>query len=158
MPDIGERAFELAKDASSEQERHVSDLRTRGVGLLGAGGVVAGLLGESLFRASHPDGGIEWLFLGLASLSAVVLIVATVALLAPRRLAFSVDARAAYEEVFVAGLTEQPLLDLQLAETLVTYRAQNEDAVATLRTAFRCCLGGFVALTSFLAAGAALTS
>lgn len=63
MPEIAERMFELAKDALAEQERQVSEIRTRSTAVVGIAGVLGGLLGQQVFADGHPSGSIERLSL-----------------------------------------------------------------------------------------------
>jgi hypothetical protein len=74
MPEIAERMFELARDALAEQERHVSEMRTRSTAVVGIGGVIGGLLGKEVFTGSHPADFVEWLAAGIGLLSAAVLL------------------------------------------------------------------------------------
>jgi hypothetical protein len=158
MAEIEARMLELAKEALAEQERHVADMRNRGATLLAAGGVVAGLLGNELVDRGHPDGWMEWLCPVVGLGGAVVLVASVVGLFALRPLAFSMDARATYAQCFNAGITAQPLVDLEIADRLARARDENEDAVDQLRAALHRALAALVMLTTALGAGAALAS
>lgn len=72
MPDIAERMFELAKDALAEQERQLSEMRTRSTAIVGLGGVIGGLLGKEVFTGDHPAGIAEWVAAGGGLLAAAV--------------------------------------------------------------------------------------
>ncbi len=157
-PELGERALELAKDALAEQERQVADLRTRGTTLLAVGGVVAGLLGKETFADGHPDGRLEWITAGAGLVGVVGLIASVLGLLRLRDLAFSMDARAAYTWFFTNGITDQPLVDLELADRFVQTRLNNEAALASLRKHLQRALLGLAASVAGLAAAAALAS
>jgi hypothetical protein len=68
------------------------------------------------------------------------------------------DARATYAQCFNAGITAQPLVDLEIADRLARARDENEDAVDQLRAALHRALAALVMLTTALGAGAALAS
>ena len=159
MPDIGERILEMAKDALAEQERQVGELRTRGAAVLAASGVIGGLLGKEVFvGARHPTGNAEWISVIIALAAAVTLLVSTVGLFFLRRLAFSVDAIATYRQLFAAGMTTQPLVDLELADLLARTRTENEQPLGSLRTCLDVSLGSLILMSASLATAAALAS
>lgn len=158
MPDISERILEVAKDALSEQERQVSEMRTRGAAVLAAGGVVGGLLGKEAFVGGHPTGAAEWISTGIGLAAAVGLLISAVGLFVLRRLAFSVDAIATYTQLFAAGITTQPRVDLELADLLARTRAENERPLGSLRICLDVSLGCLTLLSAALATAAALAS
>lgn len=154
--DFGERIYELARDALSEQERQVADLRARGPALLAGATVVASLLAKPAFTGSHPDGVLEWVAIASGVGGGLGALVFTVLLFSPRDMAFSFDAQAAYVELFEQGITEQPLVDLTLAESMSKRRADNLPAVDRLRALLRYALASLVVEVGGLALAAAL--
>jgi hypothetical protein len=158
MPEIAERMLELAKEALAEQERQVADMRTRTATVLGAGGVIGGLLGPEAFAGPHPVTGWDWtaLVVGLGGEGGLVgfnLLVFSL-----RSLAFSMNATATYTWLYNNGLTAQPVVDLELADRLVTTRGENDEAVTAMRWWFRGALGSLVVMTAALAVAATLAS
>ena len=158
MPEIAERMLELARDALAEQERHVAELRTRGAAVLGAGGVIGGLLGKEVFAGVHPNGWLEWSCAVLGIAAAITLIGCTVALFSLRTLAFSMDARKTYAWLFNHQVISQPLVDLELADRLVATREENANAVETLRRSLLGAIAALVVLSAGFAVAAALAS
>jgi hypothetical protein len=158
MAEIAERMLELAKEALAEQERQVADMRTRGAAVLAAGGVIGGLVGKEVFENDHPDGWLEWLCATAGIGAAVVLVASVIALFMLRRLAFSIDARAAYAWFFNNAITTQPLVDLEIADRLAHTRETNRQAVERLRSSLHRALCALVVMAIALASGAALAS
>jgi hypothetical protein len=158
MPEIAERMLELAKEALAEQERQVADMRTRSAALLASGGVIGGLIGKAVFSGGHPDGWLEWLCATVGVSAAVVLVASVIALFVLRRLAFSIEARAAYAWFFNHAITTQPLVDLEIADRLAQTREKNHQAVERLRQWLHRALGALVVMAAALATGAALAS
>ncbi|MCW2982764.1 MAG: hypothetical protein JWR63_334 [Conexibacter sp.] len=158
MPEIAERMLELAKEALAEQERQVADMRTRAATILGAGGVIGGLLGPQAFAGPHPTTGWDWLTLITGLVAAAALLVCALLVFTLRSLAFSMNATATYTWLYNNGLTVQPYVDLELADRLVTTRDVNNEAVTPMRWWFRGALGSLVVMTAALATAAALAS
>jgi hypothetical protein len=158
MAEIAERMLELAKEALAEQERQVADMRTRGAAVLASGGVIGGLVGKEVFRGGHPDGWLEWLCATAGIGATVVLVASVIALVSLRRLAFSIDARAAYAWFFNNAITGQPLVDLEIADRLAHTRETNRQAVERLRRSLHRSLAALVVMAAALASGAALAS
>jgi hypothetical protein len=77
VPEIGERIYELGRDALAEQERQVSEARGRGSTLLAGGAVIASLLAKPVFHDGHPNGAWEWIamLLGVGGAAAVLIFV-----------------------------------------------------------------------------------
>src|SRR3954454_8163551 len=98
MPDLGERMYESGRDALAEQERQVSDLRSRGPALLAAGAVIAGLLVKPAFIGTHPNGTGEWVAAVVGLVGAAGLLVFVVCLLSLYELGFSLDPTRTYRE------------------------------------------------------------
>ena len=88
------RIYELALRALEEQSRQVDELRGRLAPVLAAGGVGLTLLTRPVFSGDHPSGTIELTGTIVGLLGAVTLVLASAYVLHPRRLAFSVNARA----------------------------------------------------------------
>src|SRR3954469_15769923 len=99
MPEPRGRIYELALRALDEQDRQVDDLRGRLAAVLAAGGVGLTLLTRPVVSWAPPPGGIEprATIEGLLRASTVVL--ASAYVLHPRRLAFSINARATLDAI-----------------------------------------------------------
>jgi hypothetical protein len=158
MPDIAERMFELARDALAEQERQVSEVRTRSTAVVGIGGVIGGLLGKEVFTGPHPTGFDEWSAAVVGLLAAAALLASVMRIFALRRLGFSLNAQASYAWLYEHGLTDQPAVDLGLAERFSETRAENEVIIRRLERSFVTALAALVLMTAGLAVAAALTS
>lgn len=150
--------FSLASDALSEQERHVSEIRTRASTLLAAATVIVSILARAIFHGDHPHGTAEaaCVFVGIGS---GVLLVACVAdIFLPRALGFSVDATATYAELFNDGLLEQPATDLALADALATRRRENAKTIRRLARGLSIAVVALIWEIAGLALAAALAS
>lgn len=158
MPDIAERMFELAKDALAEQERQVSELRTRSTAIVGLGGVIGGLLGKQVFIGDHPVGGVEWAAAGVGLVAAAMLLLSATRVFRLRRLGFSLDAEASYAWLYANGVTTQPAVDLELSERFSRTREDNRRIIQRLERWFAAALAALVLMTAGLATAAALTS
>jgi len=150
--------LELAKDALAEQERQLSEMRTRSTAVVGIGGVIGGLLGQEVFTGSHPAGLFEWLAAGVGLVSAAALLASVMRIFALRRLGFSLDAEASYAWLYEHEVTTQPAVDLELAERFSKTRAENEQIIRGLERSFVTALAALVVMTAGLAVAAALTS
>jgi hypothetical protein len=158
VPEINERVFDLGREALAEQERQVSEVRSRGPALLAAGTVVASLLAKPVFDHGHPHGLLEIVASTVGFLGAACVLVFVVLLMRPYELGFSVNAAATYRELFNQGILEQPLVDLTLAETFDDRRAANAGVVRLLTTFLSLALAALVVETTGLAVAAALAS
>jgi hypothetical protein len=107
MERLEDIVYEAGRSALADQEALVSGIRQRTGTLLAAHALVASFLGAATLRAHGLD---VW---GWVALSALVLgLVVAAVLLAPWDLAFAVDARELYEELY------QQAADEAEAETL----------------------------------------
>ncbi len=157
MTTPAERLFELARDALSEQERQVEQLRRGVPPVLAAAAVAASLLTEPIFTGTHPDGAGEWLGLLLGLIAVALLLTATVWVLVPRELAFSLDAVVVHDELL--DLEAEPNeFHLALAVSLRDQQAANEPTARTLRRAFNLALGALSVELAGLALAAAIAS
>ena len=155
VPEINERVFDLGREALAEQERQVSEVRSRGPALLAAGTVVASLLAKPVFHNGHPHGFLEILGTAIGLVGAAGVLVFVVLLMRPYELGFSVKAAETYKELFNLGIVDQPLVDLTLAETFDDRRAANAGVVRSLTAFLSLALTALVVETIGLAAAAA---
>jgi hypothetical protein len=158
MASFEERIYALGSGALAEQERQVSEARGRGSTLLAAGAVIASLLARPVFHNGHPNGFAEvaTTVVGLLGASGVLLFV--VLLLRPYRLAFSAKAGETYRALWDAGIVEQPMIDLALAESFEERRDGNVAVVERLTRFLTFALVSLVLETAGLAVAAALSS
>ena len=158
MATFEERIYSLGVDALAEQERRVAEVRSRASVLLAAGAVVPSLLTKAIFHGSHPHGVIEIsaACVGLAGAAGVLVFV--VPLLRPYELGFAVRAGATYRELWTDDLTEQPAVDLALAEMFEQRRNRNTKTVRRLERLLGLALAALVIETGGLALAAALAS
>ena len=150
--------FELAKDALAEQERQLSEMRTRSTAIVGLGGVIGGLLGNQVFADGHPTGMSEWLATGIGLLAGALLLVSVTRVFGLRRLGFSLDAEASYAWLYSHGITTQPAVDLGLVQRFSQTREENQRIIRELERWFARALIALVLMTAGLATAAALTS
>jgi hypothetical protein len=158
MATFEERIYSLGVDALAEQERRVADLRGRASVLLAAGAVVPSLLAKSVFHGSHPSGVLEIASAGIGLLGAACVLLFVVLLLRPYELGFSMKAGETYRELWKQAITEQPMIDLALAEALDERRQANARTVDRLGLWLALALGSLVFETLGLALAAAVTS
>jgi len=150
--------FELAKDALAEQERQLSEMRTRSTAIVGLGGVIGGLLGKEVFTGSHPSGTFEWVATVVGLVAATALLISAMRMFALRHVGFSLDAEATYAWLYGQGITAQPTVDLELVERFSRTRADNQRIIRKLEWWFASALAALVFMTAGLATAAALTS
>jgi len=126
--------------------------------LLAAGAVVPSLLTKAVFSGPHPRGVLEVgaTLAGFAGAAGVLIF--TVLLLRPYALGFAVRADDTYRQLWTNDLTEQPALDLALAESFEQRRRQNVSAVRRLMRLLGLALTSLVIETAGLALAAALAS
>ena len=126
--------------------------------LLAAGAVVPSLLTKAIFHGPHPHGVIEIsaACVGLAGAAGVLVFV--VLLLRPYELGFAVRAGATYRELWTDDLTDQPAVDLALAEMFEQRRNRNTKTVRRLERLLGLALAALVIETGGLALAAALAS
>jgi hypothetical protein len=158
MANFEERIYELGTEALAEQERLVVETRGRGTAIIAAGAVIASLLAKPVFHGDHPRDFFEVASAaaGLAGCAGVLLFV--VLLLRPRELGFSVKASATYRSLWEQGITEQPTVDIALAEAFEERREENRPAVECFALLLALALGSLVLETAGLALAAALSS
>lgn len=157
MAELHERVYELARDALTEQERSVADMRTRGGPIAAATGVVAGLLAGSVFADSAPDGLLAWALTAVGAAGAIVVLAATVWIFRPTRFSWTLHAPTVYEELRNSGHTTPPEVDILIAYRLQAFRDTNVSAVDEIRTALRASLIGLGLLVVCWSVAAALT-
>jgi hypothetical protein len=158
MASFEERIYDLGSAALADQERQVSELRSRGVPLLAAGAVIAGLLAKGVFHKGHPTGWLEITATTSGLIGAAGLLVSVVLLLRTYELGFSVKAAATYRSLFDQQILEQPMVDLALADAFDVRRAENVPVVRRLGLFLGLALTSLVLETAGLALAAALTS
>lgn len=158
MADIHERAYEIAKDAVAQQERQVSEMRTRATALLAGGLVAAGLLADAVFHGGHPDGTGEWVATIAGFSGAGVLLIAVVVLASPWRIGFTASGSETYDELVELGVIEQPSVDVVLAKRLDERYARNQVPIDKLRAALWVALVALVIEIAGLAIAAAVSS
>jgi transposase len=98
--------YELALRALDEQERLVNDTRARIPPVLAAGGLVVTLLARPVFHEGHPSGGAEIGAVLVGMTGAAALVLASIGLLRPTRMAFSVDAARLLDVAREAGIID----------------------------------------------------
>lgn len=96
--------------------------------MLAAGAVVPSLLAHAVFAGPHPRGW-EVVFVGLGVLA---LLVATLLMMLPYEMGFSLDASFTYQWLFSEGVVEQPGVDYVLADALHDRRLANQTVVDKL--------------------------
>jgi hypothetical protein len=158
MTSFEERIYELGAEALAEQERQVAETRGRGAAILASGAVIASLLARPVFHDGHPHGGIEIVAAIAGLLGCAGLLVSVVLLLLPRELGFSVKSAATYRSLWEKGITEQPLVDLALAEAFEERREENRSTVRAFTICLGVALASLVVETAGLALSAALSS
>ena len=89
--------YSLGTEALAEQERQVTESRSRGATLLAGGAVIASLLAKPVFNGDHPSGAAETVAAALGVIAAGGLLIFVVLLPVPRELGFSVNARETYQ-------------------------------------------------------------
>jgi hypothetical protein len=158
MANFEERIYELGAEALAEQERQVVETRGRGTAIIAAAAVIASLLAKPVFHGGHPDGFLEVTAatVGIVGCAGVVWFV--VLLLRPKRLGFSVKAGATYRSLWERDITEQPMVDISLAEAFEERREENRPAVERFTLFLALALGSLVLETAGLALAAALSS
>jgi hypothetical protein len=158
MASFEERIYELGTEALAEQERQVVETRGRGTAIIAAAAVIASLLAKPVFHGGHPHGFVEVAaaVAGLLGCAGVLLFV--VLLLRPRELGFSVKADATYRSLWEQGITEQPTVDIALAEAFEERREANRPTVERFTLFLALALGSLVLETAGLALAAALSS
>src|SRR5450755_1469535 len=158
MTGFEERIFQLGLDELAEQERQVAEIRGRVSALLAAGAVVPSLLARAVFHGHHPHGFDEVLCTVLGVGAGIVLLIASLLMLLPRELGFSVNAQAAYEALWEQQILEQPLVDLALADALHERREENKAVVDRLASYLTLAIVALAAEPAGFAAAAALAS
>src|SRR4051795_12003574 len=155
------RIYELALRALDEQDRQVGDLRGRLAPLLAARGLGLTLLTRPVFSGDHPSGAVELVATIVGLLGAAALILASAYVLHPRRLAFSVNARATLEAIRDRDadiLENDDVYHETMIATLTRRREGTQPIVDRLHTAFSVGLLGLLAELGGLSLAAALAS
>jgi hypothetical protein len=158
MTSFEERIYELGTEALAEQERQLGETRGRGAALLAAGAVIASLLAKPVFHHGHPHGGLEIGATAAGLLGCASVLVFVVLLLRPRELGFSVKSGATYRSLWEQGITEQPMVDIALAEAFEERRERNRPTVERFTLFLALLLASVVLETAGLALAAALSS
>jgi hypothetical protein len=161
MPDPRSRIYELALRALDEQDRQVGDVRGRLAPVVAAGGVGLTLLTRPAVSGSHPSGAVELAATVVGLLGAAALILASAYVLHPRRLAFSVNARATLDTIRARDadiLEDEDLFHETMISTLTARRLGNQPIVDRLHTAFSVGLVGLLLELGGLSSAAALAS
>jgi hypothetical protein len=131
MASIEERMFQLGSDELAEQERTVAQLRSRPPAMLAAGALVPSLLAHAVFAGPHPRG-VEIVFTAFGILGGIVLLVATLLMMLPYEMGFSLDATFTYQWLFDQAILDQPGVDYVLADALHERRVTNQKVVDKL--------------------------
>ena len=158
MASFEERIYELGAEALAEQERQVVETRGRGAAILATGAVIASLLAKPVFHGGHPHGGLEVVATILGLLGSAGVLIFVVFLLRPRVLGFSGKAGATYRSLWEQGGTEQPTVDIALAEAFEERREENRPTVERFTLFLALALGSLILETAGLALAAALSS
>jgi len=161
MPEPRERIYELALRALDEQDRRVDDLRGRLAPVLAAGGVGLTLFTQPVFSGDHPSSTVELVATIVGLLGAVMLVLASAYVLRPRRLAFSVNARATLDAIRDRAanmLEDNDLYHETMIATLTRRREGNQPIVDRLHAAFSVGLLGLLFELGGLSLAAALAS
>jgi hypothetical protein len=158
MASFEERIYELGTAALAEQERQVVEIRGRGTAIIAAGAVIASLLAKPVFHGGHPQGfhEVAAAIVGLLGCAGVLLFV--VLLVRPRELGFSVKAGVTYRSLWEQEITEQPMVDIALAEAFEERHEENLLAVGRFTLLLALALVSLVLETGSLALAAALSS
>lgn len=128
MATFEERMYELGTAELAEQERHVSEIRSRPPTLLAAGALVPSLLAKEVFSGTPLRGWeLGWVAFGI--FGGIALLVTTALILLPYEMGFSLDASYTYRWMFREGVLDQPGVDLVLADALHERREQNKKMV-----------------------------
>ena len=147
MPEPRGRIYELALHALDKQDRHVDDVRGRLAPVLAAGGVGLTLLTRPVI-SGDPSGAVELVAAIVGLVGAVTLVLASAYVLHPRRLAFSVNARATLDAIRDRDaeiLEDEDLYHETMIATLPRRREGNQPIVDRLHTAFSVGLLGLLA-------------
>ena len=131
MASVEERMYQLGAEELAEQERSVAQLRSRPPAIVAAGAVVPSLLAHAVFAGPHPRGW-EVVFVGLGILGGIVLLIATLLMMLPYEMGFSLDVPFTYRWLFNEGILEQPAVDYVLADALHERRLANQTVVDKL--------------------------
>lgn len=158
MAGFEERIYQLGVEALAEQERQVTEVRTRGSTLLAAGAVIASLLAKPVFHSGHPSGVGETVSTFAGLVGAVSLLVFVVLLLRPYKLGFCVNASATHRALWDQGILEEPMVDLALADAFEEQREQNVETTKRLILFLGIALIALIVETAGLGAAAALAS
>jgi hypothetical protein len=158
MASFEERIYELGTEALAEQERQVLETRGRGTAIIAAGAVIASLLAKPVFHGGHPHGVLQVAVAAVGLMGCTGVLLFVVLLLQPRELGFSVKAGATYRSLWEQEITEQPMVDIALAEAFETRREENRPTVERFTLLLALALGSLVLETGGLALGAALSS
>jgi hypothetical protein len=131
MTSVEERMYQLGAEELAEQERAVAQLRSRPPAMLAAGAVVPSLLAHAVFAGPHPRG-VEVVFTLVGIVGGVGLLVATLLMMLPYEMGFSLDSSFTYQWLFNEEILEQPGVDYVLADALHQRRVENQKVVDKL--------------------------
>lgn len=140
MASLEEVTFDLARHALAEQEGVVRDVRVRTGPLLAAAAAVAALMGRP---AIEDAAAVQAGFAVLGSLGAIGVVVAGIAVLRPRALAFSVDSGALYEQAWW-DRDDPAVYYRRLADSFDQQRRTNQAEVRRVHIAFSVALVALV--------------
>jgi hypothetical protein len=126
--------------------------------LVAVGAVVPSLLARGVFSGPHPHGVVEISAACVGLLGAAAVLLFAVLLLRPYEIGFAVRVEATYRALWKNDLTEQPALDLALAEAFEQRRRQNGATVKRLARLLGLALASLAIETAGLALAAALAS
>ncbi len=113
--------------------------------------MVLSLLTKAVFSGPHPRGVLEVGATSAGFAGAAGVLIFTVLLLRPYALGFAVRADDTYRQLWTNDLTEQPALDLALADAFEQRRRQNVSAVRRLMRLLGLALSSLVIETAGLA-------
>lgn len=150
--------YSLGIAALAEQERQVSEVRSRASVLLAAAAVIPSLLTKAVFHGHHPHGLLEVASASIGFAGGAGVLAFVVLMLRPYALGFSVKAGTTYRELWDRGLLDQPMVDIALAEAFEERRIENAVTVERLARWLGLALASLVLETAGLALAAALAS
>ena len=157
MTGVEQRMYELGVEELAEQERAVAQLRSRPPAMLAAGAVVPSLLAHAVFGGPHPRGW-EVVFTALGILGGIALLGATLLMMLPYEMGFSLDPTFTYQWLFNEGILEQPGVDYVLADALHERRSRNKTVVDKLIRLLTVAVVGLAVEAAGFALAAALAS
>jgi hypothetical protein len=157
MTGVEQRMYELGVEELAEQERAVAQLRSRPPAMVAAGAVVPSLLAHAVFAGPHPKG-LEVVFAVVGIAGGLGLLAATLLMMLPYEMGFSLNPTYTYQWLFDEGILEQPGVDYVLADALHERRVENQKVVDKLTRFLSAAVIALAAEAAGFAIAAALAS